>query len=82
MSDRGDHHSAQLRGVNAGVGKSFLRGVECHIHHGDLRPGTVPGHNPSALPDPLVGGIDPLADLLVVDHHIRAMDAESQNGCT
>ena len=41
-------------------------GGQRHVDHGLVRGGPAPGGDAGALPDPLVAGVDPLADSSLV----------------
>ena len=75
----GDDDGAELGGLDAGLLQGLAGGALGHVDDADVGGGTVAGDDAGALADPLVRGIDPLADVLVGDDDVRAVGAESQD---
>ena len=77
VRDGRDDDSAQLGGVNAGLLECFPGGSLGHVDDADIGRGAVAGHDSGTLTDPLVRGIDPLADVFVGDDDVRAVCADA-----
>ena len=81
---RRDQHGPNLGRVNAGALDGLGASGDGHVHHRDVLRGAVAGDDAGALLDPLVGGIDPLAHVLIRDDDRRAVRANAQDrrSCT
>ena len=79
VGDRGEHDAADLVGVDAGVGQRLAGRGDGHVDDRLVGRGEAAGDDAGALTDPLVGGVDALADLVVGDDAGRAVAADAED---
>ena len=75
----GDDDGTELGGLDAGLLQGLAGGALGHVDHADVGGGAVAGDDAGALADPLVGGIDPLADVVVGDDDVGPVRADAQD---
>ena len=79
MRHGGDNYRTELGGLDAGPLQRLAGGAFGHVDDADVRGRPVTGDDAGPLADPFIGGIDPLAHVVVGHNDIGAVGADAQN---
>lgn len=75
----GEDDGVDVGAVQEGVRDRLASGVDGHLHDALVAAGEAAGLDAGTGVDPLVGGVDVLADLVVGDHTLGAIGADTEH---